>query len=94
MVMAGKVRETGMRRLGHAIALFARLVCPTLADTALPGLVQENLLLPITLANGSEVKLEAIVIRPMRFPLIVLVHRTPRATDEGLRTRDGSTVTG
>src|SRR5664279_3697078 len=60
------VPETAMRRLGYAIALIALLVCPAAADTVLPGLVQENLLLPITLPDGSQVKLEAIVIRPDR----------------------------
>ena len=62
-----------MRRLGYAIALLALLVCPATADTATPGLVQENLLLPIP--NGSQVKLEAMVIRPDRpgrLPLVVL----------------------
>jgi hypothetical protein len=71
-----------MRQLGYAIALLTFLVCPASADTALPGLVQENLLLPITLPNGSQVKLEAMVIRPdrpERSPLVVLVHGTPRA---------------
>jgi hypothetical protein len=56
---------------------------PGCADTALPGLVQENLPLPITLADGSQVKLEAVVIRPdrpERFPPAVLVHGTPRAS--------------
>src|ERR1700692_578605 len=78
-----------MRWLGYAIGLFALLVCPATADTVLPGLVRENLLLPITLADGSEVKLEATVIRPdrpERFPLVVLVHGTPRAIGEALRT--------
>ena len=78
-----------MRRLGYAIALIALLVCPATADTVLPGLVQENLLLPITLPDGSQVKLEAIVIRPdrpERFPLVVLVHGTLRAIGETLRT--------
>ena len=78
-----------MRRLGYAIALIALLVCPAAADTVLPGLVQENLLLPITLPDGSQVKLEAIVIRPdrpERFPLVVLVHGTLRAIGETLRT--------
>ncbi|HTG06658.1 MAG TPA: alpha/beta fold hydrolase [Bradyrhizobium sp.] len=78
-----------MSRLGCIIALLALLPCPASADTALPGLVQENLLLPITLPNGSQVKLEAMVIRPdrpERFPLVVLVHGTPRAIGETLRT--------
>ena len=78
-----------MRRLGCMIALLTLLICPASADTALPGLVQENLLLPITLPNGSQVKLEAMVIRPdrpERFPLVMLVHGTPRANGETLRS--------
>jgi dipeptidyl aminopeptidase/acylaminoacyl peptidase len=78
-----------MRRLGYAIALLTFLVGPAAADTALPGLVQQDLLLPVTLADGRQVKLEATVIRPdrpERFPLVVLVHGTPRAIGETLRT--------
>ena len=59
-----------------------------MADTVLPGLVQEKLLLPIALPDGSQVKLEAMVVRPdrrERFPLVVLVHGTIRATGEALR---------
>jgi len=78
-----------MRRLGYTIALLALLVCPARADSVLPGLVRENLLLPITLADGSQARLEAMVIRPdrpERFPLVVMVHGTPRAIGETLRT--------
>jgi dienelactone hydrolase len=81
--------ETTMRRLGYAVTLLALLVCPATADTALPGLVQESLMLPIALPDGSQVKLEATVIRPdrpERFPLVVLVHGTLGATGEALRT--------
>ena len=77
-----------MRLLGCAMALVAFLVYPALADTALPGLVRENLPLPIKLADGSQVKLEAMVIRPDRpgrFPLVILVHGTVRASGEALR---------
>lgn len=78
-----------MSRLGYMIALLALLLCPASADTVLPGLIRENLLLPIALPDGSQVKLEAMVIRPDRpgrFPLVVLVHGTPRASGETLRT--------
>lgn len=78
-----------MTRLGCMIALLTLLACPAKADSVLPGLVQENLLLPITLPDGSQVRLESVVIRPdrpERFPLVVLVHGTPRATGESLRT--------
>lgn len=77
-----------MWRLGYVIALLALQLCPASADTALPGLVRESLMLPISLADGSQVNLEAMVIRPDRpgrFPLVVLVHGTLRATGETLR---------
>jgi dienelactone hydrolase len=78
-----------MRRLGYMIALLTLLLCPASADTALPGLVRESLMVPITLPDGRQVNLEAMVIRPdrpERFPLVVLVHGTPRAIGETLRT--------
>lgn len=78
-----------MRRLGCMIALLALPLCPASADTALPGLVRESLVLPITFPDGRQANLEAMVIRPdrpERFPLVVLVHGTPRATGETLRT--------
>jgi dienelactone hydrolase len=71
------------------IALLTLLLCPASADTALPGLVRESLMVPITLPDGRQVNLEAMVIRPdrpERFPLVVLVHGTPRAIGETLRT--------
>jgi dienelactone hydrolase len=78
-----------MGRLGYVIGLLTLLLCPASADIALPGLVRQNLLLPITFPDGSQAKLEATVIRPdrpERFPLVVLVHGTPRATGETLRS--------
>jgi dienelactone hydrolase len=78
-----------MRRLGHAIALLALLLNPATADVALLGLVREDLLLPVTLPDGSQVKLEAMVIRPdrpERFSLVILVHGTIRATGDALRS--------
>src|SRR5277367_4294876 len=46
-------RETAMRRLGCMIALLMLPLCPASADIALPGLVRESLMVPITLADGS-----------------------------------------
>ena len=78
-----------MRRLGCVIALLALPHFPASADTALPGLIRESLVLPTTLPDGRQVNLEAMVIRPdrpERFPLVLLVHGTPRATGDTLRT--------
>lgn len=78
-----------MRRLGCAIALLVLLLSPAAADPALPGLVRQDRMLPITLADGSQVKLETMIVRPDRpgrFPLVLLVHGTIRATGEALRS--------
>src|ERR1700739_1182644 len=86
---ARAIGEVTMRRLGCMIALLALPLCAASADTAMPGLIEENLRLPITLPDGSRVKLEAMVIRPdrpERFPLVILVHGTIRATGEALRS--------
>jgi hypothetical protein len=40
------------RRLGYMIALLTLLLCRASAETALPGLVQESLMVPITLPDG------------------------------------------
>jgi len=77
-----------MKRLGCAIALLALLVSPAAADNALPGLVRQDRLIPITLADGSQVRLETMVIRPDRpgrFPLVLLVHGTIRAAGDAFR---------
>jgi dienelactone hydrolase len=77
-----------MGRLGCTIALLALVFSPALADPVLPGLVRQDRLIPITLADGSQVKLETMIMRPDRpgrFPLVVLVHGTIRATGEALR---------
>jgi dienelactone hydrolase len=87
--MACYVTETTMKRLGCVIALLALPLCPASADIALPGLVRETLVLPIAYPDGRRVNLEAMVIRPdrpERFPLVVLVHGTPVATGDNLRT--------
>lgn len=78
-----------MVRLGCVIATLMLALCPAAADTAWPGLIQETLMLPIALPDGSRVKLEATVIRPdrpERYPLVLLVHGTPRATGDALGT--------
>jgi dienelactone hydrolase len=78
-----------MRRFGYVIALLTLLSEPAVAHVALPGLAQQDLLLPITLADGSQVKLEAMVVcpdRPERFPLVILVHGTIRAIGDALRS--------
>jgi dienelactone hydrolase len=78
-----------MRRLGCVIALLALAFHPASAEPAPPGLVRESLVLPITLPDGRQANLEAMVIRPdrpQRFPLVVLVHGTPVASGDDLRT--------
>lgn len=45
------------------------------------GLVREMIFLSVALPSGSQVRLEAMMVRPDRpgrFPLVVLVHGTPR----------------
>ena len=76
-----------MTRLRYMIALFVLSVCPANADSRLAGLLEENLSLPITLSDGSQVRLESMVVRPDRpgrLPLVVLVHGTPRAVGDAL----------
>jgi pimeloyl-ACP methyl ester carboxylesterase len=71
-----------MRRIGCIVTLIALWTSPALADTVLPGLVREPLSLAIALPNGQQVKLEGLVIRPDRpghFPLVVLIHGSPRS---------------
>lgn len=77
-----------MRRLGYAIALLALFLRPASADTALPGLIRDFILLTVALGDGRQVNLEAMVVRPDRpgrFPLVVLVHGTPRVSGETVR---------
>ena len=78
-----------MRRFGCVLALLALFFRPAAADISLPGLIQEDLLLPITLPDGTQVKLEAMVVRPdrpERFPLVILVHGTIRVSGDALRS--------
>lgn len=78
-----------MKRLGCVVALLVLLLSSATADPALPGLVRQDRLIPITLADGSPVRLETMVIRPDRpgrFPLVLLVHGTVRLTGDALRS--------
>lgn len=77
-----------MTRLGCVIALLVFLLSPALADPALPGLVRQDRMVPITLADGSQVRLETMILRPDRpgrFPLVVLVHGTNPAAGQAFR---------
>lgn len=77
-----------MRRPGCVIALLLLLLSPASADPALPGLVRQDRMVPITLADGSQVKLETMILRPDRpgrFPLILLVHGTIPGTGDAFR---------
>jgi dienelactone hydrolase len=66
-----------------AFGLFILAVSTAAADTtALPGLIRAPMSVPIALPDGRQVMLEGLVIRPDRpgkFPLIVLVHGSPRS---------------
>ncbi|MBC9877933.1 dienelactone hydrolase [Bradyrhizobium sp. INPA01-394B] len=77
-----------MRRLGCVIGLLMLLLSPAAADPSLPGLVRQDLMLPITLADGHQVRLETMILRPDRpgrFPLVLLVHGTIPGTGDALR---------
>lgn len=60
-----------MRRPGCVIALLVLLLSPALADPALPGLVRQDRMVPIALADGSQVKLETMILRPSRLLNVV-----------------------
>jgi dienelactone hydrolase len=71
-----------MRRLIYILCLVMVIAVPAWAD----GIVREMTSLSVTLPNGGQAKLEAMVVRPDRpgrFPLVVMVHGTPR--DAGKR---------
>lgn len=77
-----------MRRLGCVIGLLMLLLSPAAADPSLPGLVRQDLMMPIALADGRQVKLETMILRPDRpgrFPLVLLVHGTIPGTGDALR---------
>ncbi|MEZ2147849.1 alpha/beta hydrolase [Bradyrhizobium sp. DN5] len=77
-----------MRRLGCVMGVLGLLLSPAAADPALSGLVREDRLIPVTRADGSQVKLETMIIRPDRpgrFPLVLLIHGTNPATGQAFR---------
>ena len=77
-----------MRRLGCKIGLLVLLLSPVAADPALPGLVRQDRMMPIALADGRQVRLETLILRPDRpgrFPLVVLVHGTNPAAGLAFR---------
>src|SRR5260370_7734454 len=61
------------------IVLFFLFTTAARADGLLPGLLSAPRLVPVTI-SGSELSLDAYVIRPDRpgrFPLVIMVHGTP-----------------
>lgn len=77
-----------MRRLGCVVGLVVLLLSPASADATLPGLVRQDRLMPVTLGDGSQVRLETMIIhpdRPGRFPLVLLVHGTNPAAGQAFR---------
>jgi dienelactone hydrolase len=69
-------------RIACALGSLVLLVTGAAAETTvLPGLLRTPLWIPVALSDGRKVALESLVIRPDRpgrFPLVVLVHGTPR----------------
>src|SRR5258708_37276837 len=76
-------RTRKMLRYVCALVLFISAVSAAAADsTALPGLIRAPLPVPIALPDGHQATLEGLVVRPDRpgkFPLIILVHSSPRS---------------
>lgn len=68
-----------MTRLGFTIALFALLLSPAAADPALPGLVRQDRMMPVTLTDGSQVKLN------YGEGAVQSCHRDPHSCPEGDR---------
>jgi dienelactone hydrolase len=72
-----------MARYVCAFGLFILAASTAAANTtALPGLIRAPMSVPIALPDGRQAMLEGLVIRPDRpgkFPLIVLVHGSPRS---------------
>ena len=59
------------------------VVHPAVAENLFPGLLRAALPVVVALPSGASVRLEGLVIRPDRpgrFPLVVMIHGTPRAT--------------
>ena len=77
------------RRLGEALLALALCLAPLCAGAADPmtGLRREPMMLDVTLPNGDSFQLETMVTRPDRpgrFPLVIMIHGTPRT---GTRSR-------
>src|SRR5258708_6543002 len=72
-----------MQRIVCTIGILSLAVSTAAANTtALPGLFRAQLSVTINLPEGRQATLESLVIRPDKpgqFPLVVLVHGTPRA---------------
>src|SRR5437867_3145657 len=81
--------EAGIPNIhSRAIGLLGLLLSPAAADPGLPGLVRQDRMLPITLADGRRVKLETMILRPDRsgrFPLVLLVHGANPAMGQAFR---------
>jgi dienelactone hydrolase len=77
------IRTQKMLRYVCALGLFILAASTVAANpTALPGLIRAPLSVPIALPDGHQVTLEGLAIRPDRpgkFPLIILVHGSPRS---------------
>lgn len=71
-----------MRRCVCVFGLLVLLMTSAGAkETVLPGLIRAPMAIAIDLPDGRKVTLEGLVIRPDRpgrFPLVVLIHGTPR----------------
>lgn len=71
-----------MRRCVYVFGLLVLLMTGAAAkETVLPGLIRAPMAIAIDLPDGRKVTLEGLVIRPDRpgrFPLVVLIHGTPR----------------
>lgn len=73
-----------MSRFAWTIAILTLGCALANAEPLLPGMVQEFAMLPVTLADGRQVRLETMVLRPDRpgrMPLVVLVHGNRYATE-------------
>jgi hypothetical protein len=72
-----------MLRYVCALSLFILPASIAASDsTVLPGIIRSPLSVPIALPDGHQVTLEGLVIRPDRpgkFPLVILVHGSPRS---------------
>jgi hypothetical protein len=74
--------EMGVYRVFLALSLLVLSAQAARADESLlPGLIREPTFVSITLPDGAQERLEAPIVRqdrPGRFPLVLMVHGTPR----------------